>query len=354
MLPAMGDTQTAPGTDPLIGRVLDGRYRITERLGEGGMSVVYRATTSDGTAVAVKVLHEELGDNEDLRERFEREARALFALQHPNILEVHDFGIVDGSPYLVMELLEGNPLDAMLDHGPPAPDLGIDLARQFLSGLASAHAQGVLHRDLKAENIFLQRLPDGRFVAKLLDFGLVKFVDQSRWGEARTLTTQGMIFGTPAYMSPEQCTGAPTDARTDVYAAGVLLFELMTGLWPFMEDDRVSMFRAHFNQPPPTLSETRPEYQFHPALEAVVQKALAKKPADRFADAREMLAALDAVPKPVARPVGGRAGAEHGGSMTSLGSGSGKAKPVVWTALGIGVVLALVAGVLIVAALWPK
>ncbi|MFW6050234.1 MAG: serine/threonine-protein kinase [Myxococcota bacterium] len=340
----MGDTQSTTSADALLGRVLEGRYRLVARLGEGGMSVVYRAEQDDGPPVAVKVLHEELGEDPDLRERFEREARALFALQHPNILEVHDFGIVDGNPYLVMELLEGSSLDAMLEHGPPDPDTAVDLARQLLTGLAFAHGQGILHRDLKAENIFVQRTPEGRFVAKLLDFGLVKFVDQGRWGEARTLTTQGMIFGTPAYMSPEQTTGAPTDARTDVYSAGVILFELLTGLWPFMEEDRVSMFRAHFTTPPPTLGETREEYEFHPALEAVMQKALAKKPDDRFADAREMLAALEAVPAPVARPRGGR---------VRRGTAGATSKPVVWVALGLGALLVVgITGFLIVAMLF--
>jgi eukaryotic-like serine/threonine-protein kinase len=316
----MGESQPA-APDPFLGRTLDGRYRITQRLGEGGMSVVYRAEQPSGPPVAIKVLHEELGEDADLRERFEREARALFALQHPHVLEVHDFGIVDGNPYLVMELLEGTPLDAMLEHGPPPPDVAVDLARQLMRGLAFAHAQAVLHRDLKSENIFLRREPDGRFVVKLLDFGLVKFVDQGRWGEARTLTTQGMIFGTPAYMSPEQTTGGPTDARTDVYSAGVILFELMTGLWPFMEEDRVAMFRAHFTKPPPTLSETSETHDFHPALEAIVQKALAKAPEDRFADAGEILAALEVLPNPVARP---------------KGSGATQGKPVPWMALGLG------------------
>jgi eukaryotic-like serine/threonine-protein kinase len=316
----MGESQPA-APDPFLGRTLDGRYRITQRLGEGGMSVVYRAEQPSGPPVAIKVLHEELGEDADLRERFEREARALFALQHPHVLEVHDFGIVDGNPYLVMELLEGTPLDAMLEHGPPPPDVAVDLARQLMRGLAFAHAQAVLHRDLKSENIFVRREPDGRFVVKLLDFGLVKFVDQGRWGEARTLTTQGMIFGTPAYMSPEQTTGGPTDARTDVYSAGVILFELMTGLWPFMEEDRVAMFRAHFTKPPPTLSETSETHDFHPALEAIVQKALAKAPEDRFADAGEILAALEALPNPVARP---------------KGRGATEGKPVPWVALGLG------------------
>jgi eukaryotic-like serine/threonine-protein kinase len=330
MLSAMGASPNA-GPDPLLGRVLDGRYRITSRLGEGGMSVVYRAEQSSGPPVAVKVLHEELGEDADLRERFEREARALFALQHPHVLEVHDFGIVDGNPYLVMELLEGTSLDAMLEDGPPDPELALDLALQLLTGLAFAHGQGVLHRDLKAENIFIRREPDGRFVAKLLDFGLVKFVDQGRWGEARTLTTQGMIFGTPAYMAPEQTIGGPTDARTDVYSAGVILFELLTGLWPFMEEDRVAMFRAHFTKTPPALSEMREDFDFHPALEAVVQKALAKKPEERFADATAMRAALEAVPRPVARPRG----------AAQQGLAGGEQKPMLWIALGIGAVVVL-------------
>ncbi len=212
----------------LIGAVLDGRYRILELIGEGAMGAVYRAERPDGPPVAIKVLHEELGDQPDLRERFEREARALFALEHPHVLAVHDFGIVNGMPYLAMELLNGSPLDAMVEDGPLAPAVAFDLCRQVLQGLAFAHSKSVLHRDLKTENVFVSTAADGRMTAKLLDFGLVKFVDDDRWGESKNLTVQASVMGTPAYMAPEQCAGAPADTRGDFYSALVTLCELST------------------------------------------------------------------------------------------------------------------------------
>jgi serine/threonine-protein kinase len=267
------------------------------------MSTVYLADRMDGgPAVAVKVLQDHLVNDDDQRERFEREARALFGLSHANILAVHDFGVYKQLPYLVMERLEGGTLDALLEQNPPAPDAAIEIAKQILTGLTHAHAQGVLHRDLKAENVFIGRGPDGVLVAKLLDFGLVKFVDDDRWGQGKVLTTFGEVFGTPAYMSPEQCTGAPVDARTDVYSMGVLLFELLTGTWPFMEETRVDMMRAHLTKPIPPLRAGRPDVEFRPELDAIVKRAMAKDSNQRFADAGQMLEAVQRLPVPVAIP----------------------------------------------------
>ncbi len=288
-----------PSASALVGQVVDG-YRIMALIGEGGMGAVYRAEQDDGPVVAIKVLHEELGDQPDLRERFEREARALFGLEHPNILHVVDIGIVGGMPYLAMELLEGQPLDQLVEDAVLSPPQAFDIAGQVLTGLAYAHGNGALHRDLKTENVFVSRDSHGRPVARLLDFGPVKFVDDGRWGASKKLTVQGSVFGTPAYMAPEQCAGAPVDARGDVYSAGVILFELFTGMWPFMEESRVEMFQAHFMAVPPTMSDVSELFQFRNELEALVQKALAKKAADRFQNAGEMLAAFGAVAQPVA------------------------------------------------------
>lgn len=291
----------------LIGAVIDGRYEMQSLIGEGGMGAVYRARQVDGGPdVAIKVLHDELIDQPDQRERFEREARALFGIEHPNVLHVLDFGIVGGMPYLVMELLEGQPLGDVIGEDGLPPGDALEIAKQILRGLAFAHHNGVAHRDLKTENVFLARGAQG-MVAKLLDFGLVKFVDDDRWGQSKKLTMQGAVFGTPAYMAPEQCAGAPVDMRGDVYSMGVILFEIFTGAWPFMEETRMGMYQAHLAKPPPRLSDVVEGLRFRDELEAVVSKALAKLPADRFQNAGEMLAALDAIPVPVAIAADGSA-----------------------------------------------
>lgn len=289
--------------DPLIGTELDGRYRLLEAIGEGAMGRVYRAERMDGTGqVAVKVLNEDCTREPDLRERFEREARALFGLTHPNILDVQDYGVIGGQqPYLVMEMLEGQSLDELVDERTLDPAVALDLGRQVLAGLAYAHGLGVLHRDLKTENVFVVQTPDGRYYAKLLDFGLVKFVDDERWGEGRKLTVAGSVMGSPAYMSPEQGTGGQMDARSDVYSAGVVLYELLTGNWPFVADSRVEMLKAHLLEPVPALAAGREGLVARPELDALLRTSMAKEMGERFADAGQMLAALDAIPAPAAR-----------------------------------------------------
>lgn len=265
------------------------------------MGTVYRATDARGTPCAVKVLQDEAVSDEALRERFRREAEALFELKHPNILEIRDYG-VDPKwelPFLVMELLEGRTLEDMVLEHTPDPQTGFELGKQVLAGLAHAHKSGVLHRDLKTENVFVTWNGRG-WIAKLLDFGLVKFTDDAKWGPAKKLTMQGAVFGSPAYMSPEQGTGTAMDTRSDVYSAGVVLYELLTGSWPFEVEDQLQMLRAHLMDPPPPLAVKREGLVVRPELEAALMKALAKKPNDRFGDAQELLAALEAIPSPAA------------------------------------------------------
>ena len=286
--------------DPRIGRVLDGRYRIVGLLGTGGIGAVYRAEHAAlGRFVAVKVLLEDFSELAELQRRFVREAKALSALSHPHIVPVIDFGL-EPEPYLVMELLEGRTLEDLLRDGLLAPARALDIARQVLRGLAFAHARGVAHRDLKPANVFLQALPDADDHVRLLDFGLARFLDDERGAMDATLTKVGMIFGTPAYMAPEQATGERADARADVYSAGILLYELLTGRRPFNDPTRAELLRAHLLTRPPAAAETRPGLVLSAGLEALLERALAKNLTERFADGGEMLAALDALPPPAA------------------------------------------------------
>ena len=306
-------TSSAPGGrhepggdgDPLLGKVLDGRYRIEAVLGTGGVGVVYRARHLPlAKSVAVKVLHGELGLVDELRKRFDREAKVLSALSHPHIVAINDYGIADNTPYLVMELLEGRTLADMIDDdGPPDPELGLDIARQILRGLAFAHTRGIVHRDLKAANVFIVSLPDSPHHVKILDFGLAKIYATDDGDEPlrdRTLTKTGTILGTPAYMSPEQASGSSVDERTDVYSAGVVLFELLTGRYPFNANTRADMLRAHMLEAVPAPGTVRPGLVVTPELSALIDRAMSKERATRYAHAQAMLDALDALPRPAA------------------------------------------------------
>lgn len=284
------------------GTVIDGRYTLVRRLGGGGAGSVYRATpTEGGRAVAVKLLDASLARRPEMRARFEREARALNGLEHPHLIRFLDFGMHEGAPYLVMELLEGTPLDRLLAQRPLPPPTAFDLGLGVVAGLAFAHAHGVLHRDLKPANVFVAVLAGGVLHPKLIDFGLARFTDMDRWGSNATVTEEGTVIGTPTYMAPEQGFGARADARSDVYSAGVLLYELLAARAPFVSDSRASVIRAHALEPVPPIAEVRQGLVLQPALIAVIEKALAKKPADRFADATAMLRALQEVPEPAAR-----------------------------------------------------
>jgi serine/threonine-protein kinase len=291
--------------DPLIGRVLDQRYRIEAVLGAGGVGVVYRAEhTGLRRPVALKVLRHGFEENPHLRRRFEREARLLSQLSHPNVVALTDYGIADGLPYLVMELLEGRTLEDMLEmDGPPAPRVAIEIVRAVVRGLAFAHDRNVLHRDLKPGNVFLQALPDDPHHVKLLDFGLAKLLvdEENTSGEEPTLTKAGTIVGTPAYMSPEQASGGRVDPRSDVYAAGLMLYELLAGRVPFDEPRRADLLRAHLVDPVPDPEGIRPGLVLTPPVRELLLRCLAKEPSDRYADARALLDALDALPEDAAR-----------------------------------------------------
>ncbi len=285
--------------DDRSGLTVDG-YTLLARLGEGGAGSVYRARGGGGEIVALKMFDPAIARNPNMRERFDREARALNGLDHPHLIRMLDYGLFEGTPYLVMELLEGVPLDRLLESRELEPMMALDLGVQVVAALAHAHSKGVLHRDLKPANVFVAVLPGGLLHPKLLDFGLARFQDRERWGSHATLTEEGTILGTPTYMAPEQGFGARTDERSDVYSAGVLLFELLTRRPPFVAQSRSSLVRAHALEPPPDPSEVRPELVLTEELRSVLSVALAKRGRDRYPDAVALLRALQDLPTPAA------------------------------------------------------
>ncbi|MEC7524125.1 MAG: serine/threonine-protein kinase [Myxococcota bacterium] len=279
-----------PAGEDLVGRTL-GAYRIDETIGTGATGIVYRAV-SGGQPVALKVLHNDLGSITGLEKRFRREARVLHKLSHPNIVEITDFGIEEGRTFIAMELLEGRTLEDELEEGPIDPMRALTLYEPILQALAEAHEHEVVHRDLKPANVFL--VDDG--AVKLLDFGLAKMLSVEETNEEGTLTRKGRIVGTPAYMAPEQITGVFIDVRADVYALGVMLYELLADRRPFLYERRSELLRAHLLEPIPPLTEVRPGLEVDPALEALLARSLAKDAAKRFPTARAMLEALRALP----------------------------------------------------------
>ena len=240
----------APVTDPFIGTIVGERYRIVSRIGVGGMGAVYRAEhTMMRRDLAIKVLLPELSGKEEFARRFEREAESASRLDHPNIITTTDFGRTgDGSLFLAMEFLAGTSLGAAIAAGPMRIERALAIERQILRGLDHAHAAGVVHRDLKPENIMLVERDGQRDVVKILDFGIAKVTEPQSGGQA--LTQAGVIFGTPEYLSPEQALGEAVDARADIYAAGVILYEMLAGRRPFESEDKVKIISMHLAHAP--------------------------------------------------------------------------------------------------------
>ncbi|RYZ37112.1 MAG: serine/threonine protein kinase, partial [Myxococcaceae bacterium] len=283
---AMNEPTSA--SDPRIGSVLQGRYRILERLAAGGMGIVYRGERLEvGKSVAIKFLHAWAAREEDFRKRFQVEARAMSRLTHPCCVSVMDFGVDQESPYMVMDFVTGDTLRGLLREGPLPLPRALGALRQVLAGLAHAHEQGIIHRDIKPENIIVTHAVGLGEQVRILDFGLAKLRDEV------TGITSGMMLGTPAYMAPEQIHGEPVGPPTDLYAAGVLLFELLTGRKPFSATGNAELLRMHREVTPPLLRTVAPEAGFRAELEAALAKAMAKSPAERFQSATEFLAALD-------------------------------------------------------------
>lgn len=266
------------------------RYLLQERIGTGGMARVYKAVdTNLDRLVAIKILHEHLSDDPSFKERFEREAKLIASLNHPNIVQIYDFNWFerDGYPvyYMVMPFIPGKTLATVLDdlalrneHMPH--DNVLRLALELADALGYAHNAGMVHRDVKPANIILNE----RGQAVLTDFGIARLIESSR------LTQDGISTGTPAYMSPEQATGLPGDGRSDLYALGIILYELLVGDPPYEDENGMSLMLKHLNAPVPSLTDKIP--QASPALDELIAKALAKNPAERFQTASDFSDAL--------------------------------------------------------------
>jgi serine/threonine protein kinase len=283
--------------DPLIGKQVDnGEYIVVDRIGSGGMGSVYKAEQpSMNRMVAIKVLHSRFATRDDLVARFRREARAMSQLSHPNTARVYKYGALDdGSVYFVMDYLEGRNLAAEVrENGPMQGERAVALMVQVCGALEEAHRAGIVHRDLKPENVFLTKSSGSTDFPKVLDFGLAKMSEKQMGRGSMMFTQQGMVFGTPEFMSPEQAQGEALDQRSDIYSLALILYELITGKLPFDAKTPLDMMKAHVRDAPIPLSQRVPGRHFWPELEAVINKALEKSPNDRFASALDFGVALE-------------------------------------------------------------
>jgi serine/threonine protein kinase len=284
-----------PASDPdrLLGRTLASKYRLDSLLGEGAMGRIYQAHHQLlDKDVAIKVLHQHLGGEDRVAKRFHREARAASRLSHPNSVQILDFGSTDdGVLYIAMELLDGEDLQVILDHDfPLTPRRIVSILGQALRALDEAHHVGIIHRDLKPENIVVLTDRAGRDLVKVCDFGIAKIME----GEGQSITVDGFVCGTPQYMAPEQARGEDVDRRLDIYAAGVVLYQMLTGSPPFSGDTALGIITKHLTDEAVPPRKRRPELGIPESLERIAKKAMSKSRNDRFATAKEMSDALEA------------------------------------------------------------
>jgi len=284
-----GTSRSRKGDDPALGKVIAGRYRLEARIGEGGMGIVYRARhVLIDRVVAVKLIRPDLRGETHLRAWMLREARAANRVDHAHIIDIHDIGETDdGELYLVMEYLVGTPLSADLARGPLPLARGVDIMEQMGAALSRAHDLGVVHRDLKSDNILLTTRGGRKDFVKILDFGLAALAHDPR------LAPKGAVFGTPEYMSPEQARGEQAGPHSDLYALGILFFEMLTGQLPFRASDRDTLLEMQRTAPPPKPSSIKKDC--NPVSERIVLKLLEKDPRKRYRDGHHLLEELKAL-----------------------------------------------------------
>lgn len=331
---------TAP--DPFIGRtLLDGQFQVLQKIGSGGMGSVYKASQpAMNRMVAIKILHPKLAARKDLTSRFRREARAMSQLTHPNTAKVFMYGELEesGSLYIVMEYLEGKNLNQVLRRGGAMkPDRAIPILVAVCGALQEAHAMGIVHRDLKPENIFLCQQGGLVDYPKVLDFGLAKVTERQMQPGSIILTQEGMVFGTPEFMSPEQAQGKTLDARSDIYSLAIILYEALTGKLPFRAKTPMEYIQLHANAEPIALNQRVEGKRFARGLEQAMAKAIQKDPADRYQSATEFAKALEPFAK--ADPPAGGSGAS-GKAPRRTAKQQGQAG-------GLGLLLGVAAGCLV-------
>lgn len=371
--PDDGGIVVLPQRDGLIGKVFADKYEIIDVLGEGGMSIVYKARHRYmDRVVAVKLLLEHLVNDPTAKTRFEHESKAASSLSHQNIVTVHDFGMTKkGQAYFVMDCLEGETLADILEKKVRLPLAeAVNIFKQTCDGLEHAHKKGVVHRDLKPSNLVLITQDDGSTLVKIVDFGIAKLLPVD--GKPRqNITVTGEIFGSPLYMSPEQCNGKSMDQRSDIYSLGCLMYETLSGVPPHMGDSFVNTVVKHINDAPPPFSATAPDANIPPQVEACITKCLNKNPDERYQTAGEVRqslldAALEAGVKglrPGAVPVTTKKNAFmaqtfdrvklSGEQPSSTGSGQHKkASNNNALVIGLGALVLLLSG-FITLALWP-